>query len=62
MEYKVGDRVECPPQGPHSGNRKGIIIKMRSCPANPSHLPALVKYTDYPTPSMAWVNPIKKIK
>lgn len=58
-KFKVGDTVECSPQGPYLGNRIGVIKRMSSSPCNKSHLPALVEWIDCPCFVGAWVKPIR---
>jgi len=56
MKFKAGMNITTDPTGPHLGRRKGIIVRMSKTQGK-EHLPALIRYTDYPTGQNtdAWV-------
>lgn len=55
MNYKVGDKVLCPPSGSACGPREGIIIRIDKS------VLVLVKYVNPTETHDAWVHPIKKL-
>jgi hypothetical protein len=62
-KYEYGDLVECPPSGPHAGNRIGKIERIDLNKNGEKCFPFLIRYIDFPNemPNQARVIPIKKI-